>query len=118
MLLSDKAKALVMEKYKDKHKNRLTHILGVAEMAEYLAIKYGVDKESALIAAYMHDYAKYDDIETAKGVLSDDEIKECEEYPFLYHAYLSAEAYKKLLGDDIHIYNAIKYHTICINYRF
>ena len=111
MLLSDKAKALVEEKYDNNHKNRLTHILGVAEMAELLAIRYGVDKEKALVAAYMHDYSKYDDPSIAKDYLTKEEIKECEEYPFLYHAYLSAEAYKKLIGDDLDIYNAIKYHV-------
>jgi predicted HD superfamily hydrolase involved in NAD metabolism len=111
MLLSDKAKALVIEKYKDSHKHRLAHIFGVAEMEEYLAIKYGVDKEKALVAAYMHAYSKYDDPKEAIGILKDEEIKECESYPFLYHAYLSAENYNKLLGNDLDIYNAIKYHV-------
>ena len=111
MLLSDKAKSLVEEKYDTNHKNRLTHILGVAEMAEFLASRYGIDKEKALTAAYMHDYSKYDDPSIAKDYLTKEEIEECEEYPFLYHAYLSAEFYKKLIGDDLDIYNAIKYHV-------
>ena len=111
MLLSDKAKALVIKKYENGNMHRLTHILGVAEMASYLARIYHVDEEKALIAAYMHDYSKYDDPKEAIGVLTNEEIKECEEYPFLYHAYLSAEAYKNLLGDDMDIYNAIKYHV-------
>lgn len=111
MLLSDRAKELVTLKYNGQNQKRLAHIYGVAEMAEFLANRYGVDKEKALVAAYMHDYSKYDDPKTAVGILSDEEIKECEEFPFLYHAYLSAYMYKKLLGNDDDIYNAIKYHV-------
>ena len=111
MLLSDKAKALVMEKYKNGNEKRLTHIFGVAEMAGFLADRYGVSKEKALTAAYMHDYSKYDDPKTAVGILTEDEIKECEEFPFLYHAYLSAYKYKELLDFDPDIYNAIRYHV-------
>jgi HD superfamily phosphohydrolase YqeK len=59
----------------------------------------------------MHDYSKYDDPKDALGILNEEEIKECQEYPFLYHAYLSAEAYKRLMDFDIDIYNAIKYHV-------
>ena len=76
-------------------------------MASFLAKKYGVDEEKALIAAYMHDYAKYDDPSEAIGILTDKEIEECEKYPFLYHAYLSAIFFKKLVADDDEIYNAI-----------
>ena len=47
MQLSDKAKALVEEKYKDGHKKRLEHIFGVALMAEFLAIRYNVDVEKS-----------------------------------------------------------------------
>ena len=111
MLLSDKAKQLVEEKYKDNHKDRLEHIYGVVEMATYLAEKYNVDIEKAKIAAYMHDYSKYDDFDTAALYLDDKDIKECEKYPFLFHAYLSAEAYIRLLGSDMDIYNAIRYHV-------
>lgn len=111
MLLSDKAKQLVIEKYGSQHEKRLQHVFGVAEMASFLAKKYGLDEEKALIAAYMHDYCKYDDPSEAIGVLTDKEIDECEKYPFLYHAYLSAEAYLANLGNDMEIYNAIKYHV-------
>ena len=111
MQLSNKAKELVIEKYGKNHEKRLNHVFGVAEMASFLAKKYNVDEEKALIAAYMHDYAKYDDPSEAIGVLDDKEIEECEKYPFLYHAYLSAEAYLKYIGNDMEIYNAIKYHV-------
>jgi len=111
MQLSDKAKELVINKYGNEHEKRLKHVFGVAKMAEFLAEKYGVDKEKALVAAYMHDYAKYDDPSIAIDLLDDKEIEECEKYPFLYHAYLSAELYLKELGNDMEVYNAIKYHV-------
>ena len=111
MQLSDKAKELVINKYGDAHQKRLKHVFGVAKMAEFLADKYNVDKEKALVAAYMHDYAKYDDPSIAIDLLDDKEIEECEKYPFLYHAYLSAELYLKELGNDMEVYNAIKYHV-------
>lgn len=111
MQLSDKALSLVLEKYKDLNQSRLEHTLGVAKMAKLLALRYNVDIEKALIASYMHDYSKYDDINLAKDILSNDDIKECEKYPFLYHAYLSAEAYKRLLGSDNDIYLAIRNHV-------
>ena len=44
MLLSNKALELITSKYEDNHKDRLVHTLGVAEMAEYLAKRYGVDR--------------------------------------------------------------------------
>jgi HD superfamily phosphohydrolase YqeK len=47
MQLSDKAKELVINKYGKDHEKRLKHVFGVAKMAEYLADKYGVDKEKA-----------------------------------------------------------------------
>ena len=111
MQLSDKAKELVINKYGKDHEKRLKHVFGVAKMAEYLADKYGVDKEKALTAAYMHDFAKYDDPTEAIGILDEKDIEECEKYPFLYHAYLSAEAYLKYLGTDMDVYNAIRYHV-------
>ena len=113
MQLSDKAKKLVEEKYNGLHDKRLKHVYGVAKMAEFFFFLYNVDKEKALIAAYLHDYCKYDDVSYAKNVLKEEEIKDCEIFPFLYHAYLSAEAYKELFKDnfDIDIYNAIKYHV-------
>ena len=81
---------LVNKKYENEHKNRLEHILGVAEMAEYLANKFNVDPNIAKACAYMHDYSKYDNFEEEEYLLDDNDVKECRKYPFLYHAYLSA----------------------------
>lgn len=113
MLSSSDARNLVIEKYNNNHMERLTHIFGVAEMAEELALKYDVDSEKALIAAYMHDYSKYDDPAVAIGVFTDEEINECRRYPFLFHAYMSAYKYKEFAKDDfdIDIYNAIRNHV-------
>lgn len=105
------ARNLIIDKYSDSHLDRLSHTFGVAEMAEFLAKKYNVDVNKALIAAYLHDYCKYDPESDAVGVLSDREITECNKYPFLYHAYLSAYSYRKLGGEDREIFNAIKYHV-------
>ena len=111
MLLSEKAKKLVSEKLKD-HQKRLIHTLGVCEMAEYLANKYNVDVEKAKIAALMHDYSKYDDPKEFAYLLTNEEKEECEKFPFLYHAYLSAYNYKLLFDNyDIDIYNAIHNHV-------
>lgn len=111
MQLLDKVYQVLKEKYPDPTNKRYIHILGVNEMALKLAEIYGVDKEKASIAALMHDYSKYDDINDAKDKLSEEDIIECSKYPFLLHAYLSAYYYKKLIGDDIDIYNAIRNHV-------
>ncbi len=106
-----KAKNVLEEHYKDKNPKRLAHIYGVAEMAEFLAKRYGVDPNKAKIAGLMHDYSKYDNFDELKDLLSKEDQIECEKYPFLYHAYLSAIFFKKLVSDDEDIYNAIRYHV-------
>ncbi len=110
MQLSEKAKLLVSERLKG-HEKRLTHVLGVCEMAELLAKRYNVDIEKAKIAALMHDYSKYDDPSEYEYLLTDDEKKECKKYPFLYHAYLSAYNYKLNFPYDEDIFNAIHNHV-------
>ena len=109
--MANLCKKLVDEKYKDNHKNRLEHIYGVAEMAEYLGKKYNVDPNICKACAYMHDYSKYDNFDELKYLLSEEDQKECEKYPFLYHAYLSAIFFKKYVSDDLDCYNAIRYHV-------
>ena len=111
-MTSEEARMIIIEKYSNgAYLDRLTHTFGVAEMASYLADIYGVDKEQALIAAYLHDYSKYDPETDAVGLFTDSEMTECNKFPFLYHAYLSAYNYKKLGGTDNEIFNAIKYHV-------
>lgn len=107
----EQTKSFLFKHYENGNQHRLRHILGVAEMAKYLAAKYNYDPIKAQIAAYMHDYAKYDSIEEIKKYLSLNEIEECEKYPFLYHAYGSAYIYKEYIGNDEDIFNAIYNHV-------
>ena len=104
-------KSFLFKHYENGNQKRLNHIIGVVEMAKYLAIKYNIDPIKAQIAAFMHDYAKYDNIDEIKSYLNADEIKECEIFPFLYHAYGSAYIYKKYIGNDEDIFNAIYNHV-------
>lgn len=110
MQLSDKALKLVSEHLKD-HQKRLTHILGVCEMAETLAIRYNVDLDLAKSSALMHDYSKYDSFDEASKYLTKEEIEECTNYPFMLHAYLSAYKYKELISDNKDAFNAIYNHV-------
>lgn len=110
MQLLETCKKLSMEKLQS-HKERLEHTLGVVKMASYLAKIYGVDETKVQIAAYMHDFCKYDDISLAKDILNSEDLAECEKYPFLYHAYMAAEYFKKYLSDDDEIYLAIRNHV-------
>ena len=107
----DKAINLVNEKYKDEHQNRLKHIYGVAKMAKYLANIYGVDEVKAQIAAYMHDYIKYESEEEMLKLINKEDVLECMNCKVLLHSYASANMYLKLVGDDIDIYNAIRNHV-------
>lgn len=113
MLSLGKVKKLVKEKYKQTNNyNRYIHIAGVVSMAKKLASKYKVDKKKAAIAAYMHDYYKYESLEEFKELVKKEDLIECAKYPCLYHAYASAEAYLKLVGNDEDIYNAIRNHVV------
>ena len=58
----DSLKELIKQKHSNDER-RYIHSLGVAKMAEYLAIQNGVDPKKAIIAGYLHDFCKNDDIE-------------------------------------------------------
>jgi predicted HD superfamily hydrolase involved in NAD metabolism len=69
--------------------SRMTHVLGTAHLALLLAERHNVDKEAALLAALLHDVAKYETkseqktlIEQHEGALESD----MEDYPNLWHA--------------------------------
>ncbi len=92
------------------HEKRYKHILGVVDMSEVLAKKYGCDILKAKIASLLHDYAKYD---TNILLLNEKDRKECIEYPCLLHAYLSEYyAKEKFMIEDIDILNAIRNHVV------
>ncbi|MDE6661427.1 MAG: bis(5'-nucleosyl)-tetraphosphatase (symmetrical) YqeK [Anaeroplasmataceae bacterium] len=112
MLSLDEIKKLVEDKLLSSgHKDRYIHTLGVVHMAEYLATAYHVDITKARIAAYLHDFCKYDDEALIKNSLNMEDQKECSKYPVLYHSYGSAEFYKNNIGDDEDIYQAIRNHV-------
>ncbi len=105
---------LVKNKYeRNGHLNRFIHIVGVFNMASYLAKKYNVNIFKAQLAALIHDYFKYESIEEMKEYLKDSKlIEECEECPVLFHAYSSAKAVKDIFNiEDDEIYYAVKYHV-------
>lgn len=104
----------IYEKLKnDIGEKRFYHSLRVAETAEKMAGKFGVDPNKAFMSGLIHDCAKYNEESyikkfniawTAYPVSS---IKD----PVL-HAFLGAEVAKKVYNIyDEDILNAIKYHT-------
>lgn len=111
MLSLDEIEILVKNKFGEEHKDRYEHTLGVVKMAEYLAIKYQSDPIKAKIAAYLHDFCKYDSIEDVEKILSEQDRNECRMYPVLYHSYGSAAYYRQTIGMDEEIYQAIRNHV-------
>ncbi|MEL7036928.1 MAG: bis(5'-nucleosyl)-tetraphosphatase (symmetrical) YqeK [Cyanobacteria bacterium J06592_8] len=95
---------------------RITHILGVEQMAIDLALHHQLDTTQAQIAALMHDLAKYfpKDILLEKAranKLPLDDI--LESHPRLLHADVSAIVAKEEFGiQDQEILNAIANHTL------
>lgn len=112
MLSLDKVQKLVEDKYSGTdNNNRFIHIKGVVKMATILAQKYNVDQEQAMIAAYMHDYCKYESNEELEKIINPKDIEECRKFPVLYHSYASAESYLKHGGTNQDVYNAIRNHV-------
>lgn len=107
----DRVEAFVHEHFKNKNMHRYKHITGVVQMAQRLAQVYDVDETKAMIAAYMHDYCKYDSKDYVQKLLTKEEIDECDKFPFLYHAYASAYVYKNHFGEDVDVFNAIYNHV-------
>ncbi|HCC32541.1 MAG TPA: phosphohydrolase [Clostridiales bacterium] len=83
--------------------------------AELLAHRYGLDREQARLAAFLHDIAR--DMETSEllkrvseyGILIDEmEARE----PLLLHAKVGATMARKLLGiEDAAVLQAVERHT-------
>ncbi len=108
-------KTIVETKYKTKypdHYSRFIHMLGVAKMCEYLAGIYNIDKSRAIICGLVHDYYKFEDEEEMKTLIDPRDVKECEEYPVLYHSYASSEALSKVFNiNDEEMKRAIRGHV-------
>lgn len=96
-------------------KQRYTHTLGVAYTASALAMRYGVDIETAYVAGLLHD--------CAKCVSDEEQLKECEKYnipitkverssPYLLHGKLGACYARERYGiTNQSILDAIICHT-------
>lgn len=112
MLYLAKLKKKVKQKFMSAgHEERYVHTLGVVKMAKTLAKWYQVPKPKAIIAALFHDFCKYDSDEEITELLCEKDQAECEAYPVLKHSYASAEYYKKYIGKDQDIYQAIRNHV-------
>lgn len=101
----------VKTKYKD-NEERLNHIEGVVSMAVKLAKHYGENAEHAEIAAWIHDYTKYDTITDQIRYIDLKLVKKYTDIPLIYHALSAAELLD--LKFDIHnkyIQDAVRYHV-------
>src|SRR5690606_1026926 len=101
----------VTSKYQERP-DRLEHIKGVVKKSKELGLKLGLDLEKLEIAAWYHDYTKYDDIQNQTAVLTKKEINEFKDTKVVYHA-LSAAEYLKINHQitDSDILDAIRFHV-------
>lgn len=101
----------VEEKLKD-HPKRLNHTREVVKMAIKLAKHYELDTKKAEIAAWYHDYAKYDEIKDQVRFIDLREIKKYADTPVMYHALAAASLISINHGiDDREISEAIRNHV-------
>lgn len=94
---------------------RFLHSLEVAKSAEYLAERYGADKDKARVAGILHDVMKdvsgNEQLQILKdfGILLDAVEKDA---PKLWHARAGAAFLQHILKiEDADILNAVRYHT-------
>lgn len=94
---------------------RFLHSLEVAKSAEYLAVRYGADKDKARVAGLLHDVMKdvsgKEQLQILKdfGILLDVVEKNA---PKLWHARAGAAFLQHILNiADEDIINAVRYHT-------
>ncbi|MEK6265626.1 MAG: bis(5'-nucleosyl)-tetraphosphatase (symmetrical) YqeK [Clostridium sp.] len=94
---------------------RFRHSLSVSETAVKLAIKYGVNIESARIAGLVHDCGKNMSDEQLIEVAKEHDVQLDEIYfrnPSLLHAAVGSIIAREIMGiRDEDIINAICYHT-------
>lgn len=94
---------------------RFAHSLGVVACARRLAEKHGIDQEKAVIAALLHDCAKYVPLEEMRSLclrqgVTDEAILASED---LMHAYAGAVMAREVYGvEDGEILSAIERHTL------
>ncbi len=95
-----------------KNKNRFSHVYGTYVKAKELAAAYNLDLYKCAIAAILHDYAKYDNIESLKNILKEINPEMLRYNEIIYHGYAGSYLIQKELGiEDSEIINAVKYHV-------
>ena len=102
---------LLKEKY-GSETNRITHSIGVRDLAVELAKKLGADPKKAEIAALFHDYYRYDDNDTLISYMDKVDYDKYKDMPWGYHGLAAGNKIKDFGITDIDIINAIKYHTV------
>ena len=102
---------LLKEKYGN-NSNRITHSIGVKDMAVELAKKLGVDPKKCEIAALFHDYYRYDSDEELIKIMDPTDYEKYKDMPWGYHGLAAGNKIKDFGITDIDIINAIKYHTV------
>lgn len=91
---------------------RFAHSLRVAETAEQLAQRHGVDPEKALLAGLLHDCAKGCEEELLSLPAIRASFTQRDEPKALWHTYLGPIAAKQLYGmHDEEVLQAIRVHT-------
>ena len=93
---------------------RYKHTLGVANCAEELALKYGIDSEKAYLAGLLHDCAKCLNKDISKSYFDKIDILEEEKINYkTWHAPIGAYIAKTQFGiSDKEILSAIRWHTL------
>ncbi len=87
--------------------SRLTHTLGVMNLAKTYAKRLNVDTEKTVLAAMLHDSAKYLNPSDYEGFKLDGDVPKS-----VVHQFLGAYIAENELGvTDNEVINAIKYHT-------
>ncbi len=93
----------------------LEHTRGCVEMAQKLALRFGVDPEKAATAAYLHDIAKAFSLEQQTAVLERMGIPATElasHLPAVVHGWLATLIAKRELGiDDPEVLQAAEAHS-------
>lgn len=95
---------------------RYEHTIGVAQMAQELALKYGLDADKAYLAGLLHDCAKCETNDKLLEIINKEmkDVVECETKNYkTLHAPVSAYYAKTLFNvNDEEILCAIRWHTL------
>lgn len=87
--------------------SRLTHTLGVMNLAKTYAKRLKADENKAVLSAMLHDVAKYLDPKDYKDFKLETDVPKS-----VVHQFLGAYVAENILGvKDEEVLNAIRYHT-------